>query len=63
MGDGSAERAFLLGPLRIDVDPLEVAGGVGELVDAFLRDLHPVAVAEVLADNPFEPRGTLNDAW
>ena len=33
----------------VDVDPLVVAGRVGELVDALLGDLDPVAVAEVLA--------------
>ena len=49
MGDRPAERPGL-GPLDVDVDPLVVAGGVGELVDPLLGDLHVVAVAEVLAD-------------
>ena len=49
MGDRPAERSGL-GPLDVDVDPLVVAGGLGELVDLLLGDLHVVAVAEVLAD-------------
>ena len=62
MGDRPTERAFLLGPLGIDVDPLEVSGRLGELVDAFLRDLHPVAVAEMFADDLFQPGGSVNCA-
>ena len=37
MGDRGAERA-VLGAFRVDVDPLVVAGGVGEFVDLFLGD-------------------------
>jgi hypothetical protein len=37
------------------VDPLVVTSGVGEQVDALLRDLHVVAVAQVLADELLEP--------
>ena len=55
MGDRPAERALLLGTLGIDVDPLEVAGRLGELVDPLLGDLHPVAVAEVFADDFLSP--------
>jgi hypothetical protein len=47
--DGRAERP-LLRPLHVDVDPLVVVGGVGELVDALLRDRHPVTRAEPGAD-------------
>ena len=36
--------------LGVDVDPLVVAGGVGEGVDLGLGDLVPVADAELLAD-------------
>ena len=43
---GAAERAVLRA-LGVDVDPLVVVGGVGEQVDAVLRDLEPVGVAEV----------------
>ena len=45
--DRAAERTVLR-PLRVDVDPLVVAGRVGEAVDPLLGDLDPVAVAEVL---------------
>jgi len=40
-----AERA-VLGALRVDVDPLVVAGGVGEHVDPGLVDLDPRAHAD-----------------
>ena len=46
--------AMLGGALGFDVDPLVVAGGVGEHVHAFLRDLEPVAVAEMFADCGFD---------
>ena len=49
MGDRPAEEG-LPGPLRVDVDVLVVAGGVGEGVDAPLGDLQPLAHAELLAD-------------
>ena len=49
MGDGAAER-----PRRravdVDVDPLVVAGRLGELVDPVLLDGQPLAGAEILAD-------------
>ena len=44
----------VLGPDRVDVDPLVVAGGVGELVDLRLVDDVPVAVAEVLSHEVVE---------
>ncbi len=40
--------------VRVDVDPLVVAGRVGEGVDALLVDQQPVAVAEMLADGGLE---------
>ena len=49
MGDGAAERSGGRA-LDVDVDPLVVAGGLGERVDAVLLDGQPVAGAEVLAD-------------
>ena len=52
MGDRTAERAAL-GPLDVDVDPLVVAGRVGERVHLFLGDLDVRGVAEVLADEGF----------
>ena len=39
----------VLGPLDVDVDPLVVAGRLGERVDAVLGDLQPLGGAEVLA--------------
>ena len=50
VGDRAAERALLLRPLGVDVDPLVVAGGVGEQVHLLLGDLDVVGVPEVLAD-------------
>jgi hypothetical protein len=52
VGDRAAERAGLR-PLDVDVDPLVVAGGVGEQVHLLLGDLDVLAVAEVLADEAF----------
>src|SRR6266568_2814654 len=49
MGDGAAEGSGL-GPLGIDVDPLMVAGGIGEGVDLLLSDRMPVAYAGFFAD-------------
>jgi len=40
--DGGAVGALLGGALGVDVDPLVVAGDVGELVDVLLRDLEPL---------------------
>jgi hypothetical protein len=46
--DRAAERR-VLGALGIHVDPLVVAGGVGEGVDVLLGDLVPVGDAQLLA--------------
>ena len=43
-----------LGPLGVHVDPLVVAGGLGEQVDLVLVDAVPLAVAEVLPDQIVE---------
>ena len=50
MRDGGAERALRPRVHRVDVDPLVVAGGFGEQVDALLVDRDPVADADLLAD-------------
>jgi hypothetical protein len=50
VGDRAAEGALRLRALDVHVDPLVVAGGVGELVDVLLGDLVPVAAAELAAD-------------
>ncbi len=46
MRDRGAERA-VLGAFRVDVDPLVIAGGVGEFVDLFLGDFAVFGDAEV----------------
>ena len=50
VGDGAAERTLVLCPLDVDVDPLVVAGEVGEGVDVVLGDLAPLARPDLLAD-------------
>jgi hypothetical protein len=50
MRDRRAVGTFLLGPLDIDVDPLVVAGDIGEVIDALLVDFQPFADAEFGAD-------------
>ena len=58
VGDGLAERASR-GPLRVDVDPLVIAGRIGEQVDVFLGDgyqelcpiVSPVAAARLATDS------------
>jgi hypothetical protein len=42
--------AFSTCPLDVDVDPLMVAGGISEPVDAVLIDCYPVRGAEFLTD-------------
>ena len=49
VSDGRAERRFAASALDIDVDPLVVAGEVGEAIDHFLGDLYPVADSDFLA--------------
>src|SRR5262249_50069395 len=48
--DCLAARHLASGALRVDVNPLVVAGGVGELVDHRLVDGHPLRWAQLLAD-------------
>ena len=50
MRDRAAEPRFTRRALAVDVDPLMVAGGVGELVDSVLGDLEPVAGRDLAAD-------------
>jgi hypothetical protein len=50
VGDGGAEGRFGRRAHRVDVNPLVVAGCIGEEVDLFLRDLHPLADGDLLAD-------------
>ena len=46
VGDGGLVGRFPAGALGIGVDPLLVAGGVGEALDAFLVDRQPVAACD-----------------
>jgi hypothetical protein len=50
MGDGAALGHFLRGALRIDVNPLVVAGDFSESVDARLIDLDPFTRLKLFAD-------------
>src|SRR5580700_12185931 len=51
MRHGPAERTFFFATLDIDMNPLMVAGHVGELIDFFLRHLNRLAPRpELLAD-------------
>src|ERR1700730_7924875 len=54
MRDRLAARHFALGALDIDMDPLMVAGRVGEFVDLLLADRVPVADPDLLAGIPDE---------
>ena len=49
MRDRLAARHLALGALDIDMDPLMVAGGVGEFVDLLLGHCEPVADPDLLA--------------
>ena len=51
----------VLGALRIHVNPLVVTRGVGELVDALLRDLGPFAVPERPSNGLVQLRRILED--
>src|SRR5213078_4195783 len=51
--DRAAERRSP-GALPVDVDPLEVPGGLGELVDPVLRDLDPGRHGDFLTDPALE---------
>ena len=58
MGDGRAERPRL-GPLRLDMDPLMIQGGVGKGVDAILGHFKPIGWLGRLADSGLERFKTL----
>ena len=50
MRDRGAIGALGLGAFDVDVDPLMVAGDVGEVVDPLLADLQPVTDTEFASD-------------
>src|SRR5580658_9308123 len=56
MGDRAADLARR--PFDIHVDPLMIAGGVGEQVDPILCDLQPVRDADLGPDQPWQLRKT-----
>ena len=45
--DGALVRRFGLGAFHVHVNPLVVQGGVGKLVDTFLRHLKPLRHAQL----------------
>src|SRR5258708_35566994 len=49
VGDGLAARHVLLRALDVDMDPLVIAGRLGELVNAILRNLDPITDPNFLA--------------
>jgi hypothetical protein len=49
MRDGAAKRRLPFGALNVYVNPLRVAGQLGELVDHFLRHRQPIADTHFLA--------------
>src|SRR5258708_3831985 len=51
VGDGAAERTFLLRPFDVDVNPLVIAGTGCKGVDTRLVDRHPTRNAEFLANS------------
>src|SRR5262249_55577718 len=53
--DRAAERAFADRPLHVDMDPLAVAGAVGEFVNALLVQRDPRRWAECRANVFAEP--------
>src|SRR4051812_27067820 len=50
MRDRRTEWRLAFGARRIDMDPLPIVGRVGELIDARLRDLEPLADRNFLPD-------------
>src|ERR1700742_4233337 len=54
VGDGLAAGQLPLRTVLVDMNPLLVAGGVGELIDPVLCDLDPVARADFGADGRFD---------
>ena len=49
MRDGTAKRGFLFGAFNVDVNPLWIAGELGELVDHLLRYQQPITDTHFLA--------------
>src|SRR5438552_18228848 len=54
MRDGGSEWRLALAALGVDMDPLMVVRGVGELIDTLLRDLKPVPHRDLLPYQRFQ---------
>src|SRR5512142_1031259 len=63
MRDGSLERRFVARALHVNVDPLVIERGVGELLNALLGYIEPVGDGDLLADEVFEGVGRIEDAF
>src|SRR5712671_266710 len=60
MRDRLAARRLALGALDIDMNPLMVAGRVGEFVDLLLGDREPIADPDLLAFIGFQIGGAFD---
>ena len=60
MGDGRAEGRFLLSTIGIEMNPLAIFGGFGELVDTLLGDVEPVGKSNFPAYQLFQGVEILN---
>ena len=54
VGDGGAIGRFPLGAIGIEMDPLAIFGGFGELADAVLGDFKPIGDADFAAYEIFQ---------
>src|SRR6476620_10606699 len=60
---GRAIGRFVLGSLRTDVNPLTVSRQIGKSIDQRLRDLQPIAHADVLSHEAAQFVTSLDHAW
>ena len=52
MRDGGSHGALATSPINVDVDPLIVAGAMGEFIDPTLVQANPLRHTELAADEP-----------
>ncbi len=62
MGNRGAGGQHAAGAFDIDMDPLIVAGGLGELVDPLLVDVNPVARPDLRSNRCFDLAEVPEDA-
>jgi len=62
VGDGFSTRHLLGCTRHVDVNPLVIPRGFGELVDGRLIDGHPVGDSDFFADELFHVLGSIDDA-